>query len=1089
MGDVYRDSRVYRDREWERDDGSSGDERYRKTTIRRYKVTPSRSDRFDRSSEFDDSRSHASRYGRASGDLVEQDRRSYAPDRPHSAFEGAPSHASFHEDRGRDTAPRSFIYDKEIERETYPPPPPMPMPMPMPAPSQAGDRPRAPVYAETKEMDRDWERRSRFDALFDDDVKVENQMVRTERRDNGEFRVEKRVEEHIDDTHGCDVERYRKETEYYTPYDPQPPPPPVIIRQRAPEPQRIIVQEAPTPAPVIISPRVQQQPGVVVIREKEPERQQMVRREHRHEHRSEHRHEHRSEHRHRPAEEEYYYRHEHRDSRGDRDFAIERYDRRRRDHGHYSDDDDYYVRRKVVRRREGSESPNHKRHLAEGALAGAGVTALFNSRRDNYGELPDNRGRKVIAGAALGALGTEALRRARSAYGDRWHDDDGSPDRSSRLKQGLGIAAVALAAAGAAKYYQSNKIEKEEAIRGRSRRRSRGYHSDDYSRSRSRSVIKRTTTKTKSTSRRRSLSTAAKAALGTVAAAGVAKHLRNRSKSSRGRSSSRSSSSRSRSRSRSKSKLRRGAEIAGAAVAAKAAHHVWKKRKEKKDGSDDSSDDEYYRRGPSRSRSRSRSKARSIRSERGTDPELGPVVEYGTDPLAAPAAASRGYETEAEARRRRRRRRGRSRSVSSGGSDHGKRSRSRFGAAAAAGAAAFGIKDYKEKKDREKREQRSRERRLELEREREREDERDRRGRATRSPSRTRSQSRSSKRYDDYNSRRPHSPPMASGGAGFPPYPTDPNPPPGAPYSNIPNRPSEFQPYVPQDYTGYPPPPPGPPRGLSTGPASYAPPPGPPGPPPPPGPPGPPPAGGPQRPDNVSNPVHNLGSRSLDEGASDRNGRGFKSRKEIEADFPTASLTESSDDEHPAKSVMFGPLSPKSSMTMKTHRAKAAAKEEKEKQEKQEQEAHDVLQGLVSAKPRSKSLDIDSYFDRRHLFEDEDPSWDDPVEVLPDRFDRSGRPLHGRATKNRALTRRQGDFEYQPRHKDDWDVKGAWQVAGTDGQAVDQIVRGVTGALEGKSSWLGLLGTVLGGLQEPERQQTIDDRDHEERRRRRTHRD
>jgi hypothetical protein len=495
MGDVYRDSRTYREREWERDEGaSSDDERYRKTTIRRYKVTPSRSDRY---SEYDDGRSHVSRYaGRPTGDFVEQDRRSYAPDRPHSAFEPAPSQASFREDRGRDTAPRSFIYEKEIERETYPPP--APPPMPMPAPSQVGDRTRAPVYAETKEVERDWERRSRFDALFDDDVKVENQMVKTERRDNGEYRVEKRVEEHIDDSHGCDVERYRKETEYYTPYDP---PPPVIIRQRAPEPQKIIVQEAPAPPPVIVSPRQQQQPGVVVIREKEPERQQIVvRREHRHEHRHEHRP--------RPQDEEYYYRHEHYDSRGDRRY-VERYDRRG---GHYSDDEDYYMRRKVVRRRESSEDSHHRRHLAEGALAGAGVTALLNSRRDSYGELPENRGRKVIAGAALGALGTEALRRAKSAYEDRWHDEE-SPDRSSRFKQGLGIAAVALAAAGAAKYYQSNKIEKEEAIRGRSRGR-RGYHSDDYSRSRSRSsrsVIRRTTTTTKSTSRgsrRRSLSTA-----------------------------------------------------------------------------------------------------------------------------------------------------------------------------------------------------------------------------------------------------------------------------------------------------------------------------------------------------------------------------------------------------------------------------------------------------------------------------------------------------------------------------------------------------------------------------------------------------
>ncbi|KAF4978709.1 hypothetical protein FZEAL_4951 [Fusarium zealandicum] len=1060
MGDVYtRESRVYRERDWERGESSEDDERYRKTTIRRYKV-PSRTggyDRNDRASEFDDTRSRVSHYGRSSGDLVEQqDRRSQAPERPRSAFEsygGGTSHASVYDDRGRDPAPRSYVYEKETEREAYPPPPPVPPPAPFPsAPTQApvAERPRETVY-ETKEMDREWDRRSRFDGgsrfdgpSYEDDVRVEK---RIERRDNGDFRLEKLVEEH-DDSHGCEVERYRKETEYYTPYDPQPPPAPVVIRQRAPEPQRIIVQEAPPPAPVILSPR--QDPGVVVIREQEPQRQ-MVRREPPP----------------RPQEEEYYYRHERRDTRGDRDYAVERFDRRRRDHDRYSDDDDYYVRRTVVRRNERSESPHHKRYLAEGALAGAGVTALFNSRRDPHNEAPEHRGRKMIAGAALGALGTEALRRARSAYDDRWHEDDGSPDRNSRLKQGLGMAAVALAAAGAAKYYQSNKIEKEEAHRGRSRRR------DDYSRSRSRSIIRKTTVKTKSTSRgsrRRSLSTVAKAALGTVAAAGMAKHIRNKSKS-RGRSSSGSSRNRSRSRSRSKSRIRRGAEIAGAAVAAKAAHKVWKNRQDKKDKDKDSgssSDDEYYRSGASRSRSRSRSKARSIHSERGTDPELGPVVEYGNDPLATRPArpAPRGYESEAVARRRRRRRRDRSPSASPSASDRDrKRSKSRLRDMAAAGAAAIGIKEYKEKKDREKREQRSRERRLELEREREREQDRDRRDRAARPPSQSRSRSRSRKRFDDapFDNRRPRSPPMASGGAGFPPYPTDPSPPPGAAgFTQFPNRSGEFQPYVPQDYTGYPPPPPGPPRGLSTGPPANYP------PPPPPGPPRPP-TGGPTS-GNVSD-LLDLGSRGLDE--------------------------DSDGESHAAKSVFFIPLSPKSSMTMKRHRADAAAKEEKERRD---QEALDMVQGLVhvnqhdrSHRPRSlsSSSSSDDYRSdrrRRRRSRHDGSSLDDAVEVLPDRFDRHGKVLDDSATGSRGLTSRRGDFKYQPKDRGDWDIKGAWQVAGTDGESVERIVRGVTDVLEGRGGWMGLLGNVLGGLQEPEKREMIDEGRHEHRKGRRTRR-
>jgi hypothetical protein len=185
-------------------------------------------------------------------------------------------------------------------------------------------------------------------------------------------------------------------------------------------------------------------------------------------------------------------------------------------------------------------------------------------------------------------------------------------------------------------------------------------------------------------------------------------------------------------------------------------------------------------------------------------------------------------------------------------------------------------------------------------------------------------------------------------------------------------------------------------------------------------------------------------------------------------------------------------MSPKSEMTMKLHRAKAKAKEEKEKQE---QKAHDMLQGLVPVKPRSKSLDTvslsddESYFSRRRRHRDDDSSSDEPVEVLPDRFDKHGKPLNGRSAKDRGWTSRRGDFEYKPKRRDDWDIKGAWQVAGTDGEAVEQIVRGVTGALEGKSGWLGILGNVLGGLQQPEQREVIDDGRQDERRRRRRHRD
>lgn len=544
------------------------------------------------------------------------------------------------------------------------------------------------VMETTREVDRDWDRRSRPDDV----------------------RVERRVEESFEDARGHDVERYRKETEYYAPAEPTPPP--VVIRQQAPEPQKIIVQEAPSSQPLFYDRRDRPEAGPMVIRERDVDRE-VIRRGN--------------------YEDDFYYRHERREFgpgpvgpyRGDprdpyyrrdpyareRDWAMARYDGRRREE-YYSEDEDYYVsngrrRRSRSRRRHSrsrsrsrsKSSDKHKLHLAEGALAGAGVTALLQSKRDQYGDLPENRGRKVLAGAALGALGTEALKRAHSAYEDRWGDRDESPDHHSRLKTGFGIAAVALAAAGAAKYFQTNKIEKEEAGRGRSR--TRGYASDGYHDSRSRSRS------TRATSRRRSMSKMAKAALGTAATAGVIRHLHNRSKS-RGRDG----------RSRSKSRLRTGAKLAGAAAAAGVAGKLYKNHQEKKERSRSRSralsdtDDDYHRR--DRSRSRSRSMARSLHSDAGADRELG-LVEYGNGALPP---NRRGYDDtttdddDRTARRRRSRRRRAAREDSSSPSDDDgrKRSGSRLRNMAAAGAAAFGIKEYKDKKDREKRERRSRER-------------------------------------------------------------------------------------------------------------------------------------------------------------------------------------------------------------------------------------------------------------------------------------------------------------------------------------------------------------------------------------------
>ncbi|GAO19785.1 hypothetical protein UVI_02045760 [Ustilaginoidea virens] len=801
-----------------RDNSDSDDNHYKRTTVTRYKVAPERhSERYQRTERVEVDEDRRSKYSaRNSGDIMET--RGPMPDH------ARPVQEPYDADRSR-----MVFYEKDVERDNRRDP----------------DRSRITVY-ETKETDREWDKRSRHG------------------RPEEELRIEKRVEERFDDDRGYDVERYRKETEYYVPQSP--PPPPVIIRQQSQEPQKIIVQDAP-PAPIIV-PR--QQPGVVVLRDRETDRE-MARRDRD------------------GYEDDYYYRYDRREVgpyRGDRerDYAMARYERHPRHDDYYSEDDEYYYRRTV--RRDGSESPHHKRHLAEGALAGAGISAILSSRRDAYGDLQENRGRKVLAGAALGALGTEVARRAHSAYEERFGHDRESVDHHHHLvKKGLGVAAVALAAAGAAKYFQANKIEKEEAHRGRSR--TRGYYSggDDYSSSASPSYRVSRVSRSRSRSKRRSLSTVAKAALGTAATAGIIKHIRDKSKSK----------SRDRSRSRSKSRLRRAAEIGGVAAAAGVANKLWNDHKEKKDRSRDlseSGDDDYYRRrrstsgrrrspSGSRHRSRSRSIARSPYSQPGADPELG-LVEYGTDPLypaSRVAPAPRDLDPEAEDRRaERRRRRRRDPSVSSGSdSEHVRRSRSRsrLRGMAEAGAAAIGIKEFKDRHDTKHKERRER---------------------------------RSRSRSIDHH-RREHA-------------------------------------------------------DASEGEASR------------------------QPPNN-------------DDDAKD----------DAKDDAPTGRT-------------------------------------------------------LVNANHGRRSLDQTRsrpLIRKARRFGDDSPSDSDGhVESLPDRFDSQGRPLDGRSRSADHWTTRRGTFRRAPQRAGGWDVRGAWEVGGTDSEAVERLVASFTSALDGRRSWTGVLGDVLG---------------------------
>ncbi|KAI1211526.1 uncharacterized protein F4807DRAFT_458421 [Annulohypoxylon truncatum] len=974
-------SQVYRERDvrYTRDESpSSDDEKYKSTTVRRYKVAGGKSgnkiverDRIERYEEDDDRRSRYSHShkGRSPDEVVEVDRidrrieRTPYPDPPRSAFDPP--------DRYRD-----FEYEREVDRER----------------DQYPERhSRTRVVEEIKETstsprDNYWDRRQNYpwddtDVRLDKrvvrrdgdgDVKIKEKTVEEHRDDSRDYRerdwkVERRVVEEREPPRDVDVERYRKEVEYYA--APSPPPAPVIIRQKAPE-QKVVIHEAAAPAPVFL-PR--QEPTYIVLRDEHREVAPPRREEEEH----------------------------HRRRRDEREYESDGYD------------EDYYVKRTIIRRDRSSSADHKKRHLAEGALAGAGLTALLSGRGNKDTGYHEHRGRKVLAGAALGALGTEAMRRAKSAYEDRHDDryeddyDDGyhhhrqrSKSRS-RLATGLAIGAAALAVAGGLKYMQNNKIEKEEAHRGRARRR---YSADSYSRSPSRSSRR-------SRSRSKSNSKAAKAALATSALAGVVEHYR----------------SKSRGKSRSKSRLRTGAEIAAAGLTGAAASKIWDRHNDKKEREHDRELDEEYSdrdhdRGYSRSRSRShsRSLSRHSRSRDSTaDKELGlvpyPGVEYGSQPLEDHESAS------GEPRRRTRHRR-RSTSATSDRETRKKRSRSTLRDVAAAGlgtaAAAIGLKKYNDR-------QKSKER--EKDREKDRED----------------------KGYEEeapnpyyYGDEVPPSPPHASGGAYYPPPPQEPTgPPPAGPggfmYHPNPsttnfNAYPPHQPYDPRDYINQspmnlPPPPPGPPPS------------------------GPPPPGSGNRPgpENVSRPrsgdiqSHPDASRSP---ATEQDGLNYQQRSRSPSPSP--------------KEVKFGPLSPKSPQTLRRHRRTLSRPLD-------EDAVDEELARLTRPRNSRQRSGSEPHYDRprvqrRRRRGDQSPASDDgDVEYLPDRFDPSGRPLDN-DTNTLSGIPRQGSFEYLPRDDNDWHIRGAWRTLGNpDPTLVSELAQTFGGLLQPRGGLLGMLGHAL----------------------------
>ncbi|KAI7565127.1 hypothetical protein KC317_g6579, partial [Hortaea werneckii] len=319
-----------------------------------------------------------------------------------------------------------------------------------------------------------------------------------------------------------DVERYSKDTEYYT----QPQPQPIIIRESAPQQQApiIIREERRDPAPIIIRERddTNDESRSLVKREEPPPPAPAPAPE---------------------PEENYFYERRIRelDRPRRRSDSYERSVRPRDSASQWSDDSYEYVRRERIYDEGGSRSrsrfssrsrsPHHKRHLAEGALAGLGAAEILGHHRRERGEGGNRVGRDV-AGAALGAA------------------------------QKLGGLAAVAGVAALAGYAIKNRNKKNETIivnegrprRSRSRRRRASV--DSY--------MSPSEAGSKAHSPEHKNRRIAQAGLASAAAAGIWEKVRSRSRGGRARS---------------KSRIRQGAPIAAAGLGGAALAGLYEKNK------------------------------------------------------------------------------------------------------------------------------------------------------------------------------------------------------------------------------------------------------------------------------------------------------------------------------------------------------------------------------------------------------------------------------------------------------------------------------------------------------------------------------
>jgi len=470
---------------------------------------------------------------------------------------------------------------------------------------RSADPPRRDISYRVIERDSDYERpRSEYRVVEKETDIVRAPSPPSPERVTREYRFERERSISPPRERPYDLERYSKSTEYFA----QPQPQPIIIRESAPQAPIIIREERREPQKIIIRREVQEPQYEFVERkeviEEKEESRSLVKREEPPP----------------PAEptpqpekqpeEDYFYERRVIERRRRSDSYDRKTEIRPRDSAsNYSSDDSYeYVRReKIV----GDDRDNHhRRHLAEGAIAGIGAAEILRHHRKSEGKPVSGRGRSAIGGAAVGALGAEALTRvrsmrslrrdssSRSRSGDRAHRRRRPTNRSrsrsqswSRAQQLGGLAAVAAVGALAG-YALKNRGNKETVIVNdgrpprRSRSRRRRYSADTYN-------SEPMGEHRDPDHRNRRI---AQAGLASAAAAGIWEKVRSKSRGGRHRS---------------KSRIREGVPIAAAGLGGAALAGLYEKNKANKEAKKDAIIEDELGRGRRRhSRSRSRTYGR-----------------------------------------------------------------------------------------------------------------------------------------------------------------------------------------------------------------------------------------------------------------------------------------------------------------------------------------------------------------------------------------------------------------------------------------------------------------------------------------------